>query len=111
VKRSSEFADLFMPWTGLVVGVIALAVAHQFGSDGTFDNCQTMSPVPLTIVSLLAIATTLAGAFASWTVYRKNTEVPARKVVAAISMGSSAFFILAMVFPIIAALMIPSCFQ
>jgi len=100
-----------MPWTGLMTGVVALAIAHQFGSDGTFDHCRTISPVPLLIVSCLAIAGTLMGAFASWTVFRSDEEASERKIVAAISIGSSALFILAMTLPIIAALVIPPCFQ
>jgi hypothetical protein len=111
VKRAEEFADLMMPWTGLMVGVLALALAHQFGSDGTFDHCETISPGPLLLVSALAIAATLYGAFLSWTVFRKNAETQARKVIAAISIGSSAFFVLAMILPIIAVLVIPPCFQ
>jgi hypothetical protein len=57
------------------------------------------------------IAAALAGGFASWTVFRKDAEPPARKVIAAISLGTSAFFILAMLLPVIAALVIPPCFQ
>jgi hypothetical protein len=111
VKRSSEILDLFMPWTGLVVGVLALSIAHQFGSDGMFDDCISTSPGPLLIVSALMIAATLAGSFASWTVYRKGAEAPARKVIAVISIGTSAIFVLAMLLPMIAALVIPPCFQ
>jgi uncharacterized membrane protein len=111
VKRSSEISNLVMPWTGLMVGVIAFAIAHQFGSDGTFDHCRAISPIPLLIVSLLAISATLGGAFASWTVFRDGAEASERKVIAAISMGSSALFVLALALPIIAALVIPPCFQ
>ena len=39
MKGRSEFADLFMPWAGLTAGVIAAGVSHQFGAEGTFDNC------------------------------------------------------------------------
>lgn len=109
--KRSDALDLMTPWTGLVIGVVALAIAHQFGSDGTFDHCGSISPGPLIIVSLLAIAATLYGAFVSWTVFRKDAEPQARKVIAAISIGSSAFFVVAMIFPIIAALVIPPCFQ
>lgn len=110
MKRSGAL-DLMLPWTGLVIGVVALAIAHQFGSDGTFDHCEYVSPGPLVVVSVLAIAATLYGAFVSWTVFRKDAEPQARRVIAAISIGSSAFFILAMILPIIAALAIPPCFQ
>ncbi len=111
MTRAREIADLVMPWTGLMTGVIALAIAHQFGSDGTFDHCRTISPIPLLIVCLLAIASMLGGAFASWTVFRNEAEASERKVIAAISIGSSALFILAITLPIIAALVIPPCFQ
>lgn len=111
MKRSREFADLFMPWAGLVFGVLALAVAHQFGSDGMFDSCVTFSPGPLLAVSALMIIVALGGCFASWTVFRKDAEPGARKVIAAISIGSSVFFTIAMLLPMIAALVIPPCFQ
>jgi hypothetical protein len=111
VKRSSELADLVMPWTGLVVGLTALIVAHQFGSDGSFDRCLSVSPAPLLVVSLLAIIATAAGAFASWRVFRNRSEGPARKVVAFVSIGASALFVFAMILPMIAALVIPPCFQ
>ena len=111
MKRSDEFADLMTPWAGLLIGMTALAISHQFGSDGTFDHCRSISPGPLLVVSLLAIAATFCGAFLSWTVFRKEAETQARKIIAAVSMGSSAFFILAMILPIVAALMIPPCFQ
>jgi uncharacterized membrane protein len=109
VKR--QVTDSVMPWAGLVIGLVALGIAHQFGSDGTFDHCLSISPGPVLIVSALAIVGTLAGAFASWTVFRNDAEAPARKVVAVISIGSAAVFIIAMILPIIAALAIPPCFQ
>ena len=104
-------ADLMMPWAGLTIGVVAIAVAHQFGSDGMFDHCIAVSPGPLLIVSALAILATVGGAFASWRVFRKNEEAPARKIIALVSVGSAGFFIIAMILPIIAALLIPPCFQ
>jgi len=111
VKATSAIADLFMPWAGLVLGVLALSVAHQFGSDGMFDSCVTFAPGPLLLVSALMIVVALAGCFASWTVFRKEAEPPARKVIAFISIGSSAFFTVAMLLPMVAALVIPPCFQ
>jgi hypothetical protein len=111
MRRGGEIADLLMPWAGLIAGFVAFAFAHQFGSDGAFDHCLSVSPGPLLIVSILAIAATLAGAFASWRVFRNRAEAPARKVVAVISLGACALFVLAMILPMIAALVIPPCFQ
>ncbi|MFL6743390.1 MAG: hypothetical protein ACJ8E3_05460 [Sphingomicrobium sp.] len=111
MKRSQETADLFMPWAGLIVGLIALSVAHQWGSDSMFDDCAATSPSPLLIVSLLAILATVGGGFLSWRVFANDSEAPARKVVAAISIGTSALFVMAMVLPMVAALLLPPCFQ
>ena len=111
MKRSSELTDLLMPWTGLMTGVVTLSIAHQYGSDGVFDDCSAVSPAPLLIVSILMIAATLAGAFVSWRVLRNDVEAPARKVVAVVSLGASALFVLAMILPMIAAVVIPPCFQ
>ena len=111
MKRSHEIADLFMPWVGLIVGLVALGVAHQWGSDSMFDDCAATSPGPLLIVSLFAILATIGGSFMSWRVFDNESEAPARKVVAAISLGTSALFVLAMILPMIAALLLPPCFQ
>lgn len=111
MRRSGEFLDLMMPWTGLVTAFVALAVAHQFGSDGMFDNCLAVSPVPLIAVSLVAIAAAAAGGLVSWRVFRNESEAPARKVIAIVSAGSAALFSVAMILPVIAALVIPPCFE
>ena len=111
MKRSSEFLDLFMPWAGLATAVVATGVAQQFGSEGGFDRCLSFSPVPLIAVCLLMIAATLVAGLMSWRVLRSASEAPARKVIAVVSVGSAALFVLAMILPIIAAMVIPPCFQ
>jgi hypothetical protein len=111
VKRSKEIADLLTPWAGLVIGIIALSVAHQYGSDGMFDDCLAVGRGALFVVSLLAIAATIAGAFVSWRVFNRPAEAPARKLIALVSVGASTFFALAMILPVLAAMMIPPCFQ
>lgn len=109
--KRSEARDLMMPWAGLLAGLIGIAVAHQFGSEGMFDACAVISPVPLLIVSILCLALTIAGGFASLTVLRGESETPVRKLVAIISLGTVALFCLAIVLPMIASLIIPPCFQ
>jgi uncharacterized membrane protein YidH (DUF202 family) len=111
MKRTSQFTDLLMPWTGLAVGVVAAGVVDQFGSAGTFDHCRVISPIPLIVVALIGIAVTIAAAFVSWRVLRDRDETQARKVIAIISVGSAALFVMAMMLPVIASLVIPPCFQ
>ena len=106
-----ETRALFMPWAGLIAGLIGLAVVHQFGSEGMFDSCAVVSPVPLIIVALLGIGLTVAGGLASLSVLRGDSETPVRKLVATISLGMVGLFCFAMVLPIIASLVLPPCFQ
>ncbi len=109
--KRSEARDLLMPWAGLIGGLVALAIVHQFGSEGMFDACATVSPIPLLIVAILGIALTVAGGLASLTVIRGESETPVRKLVATISLGLAGLFSFAMLLPMIASLVIPPCFQ
>ena len=109
--KRSEARDVFMPWAGLSAGVVGGALAHQFGSEGMFDNCAAVSRAPLLLVSIACLALAIVGGLESWRVLRGNSETPARKVVAVVSVGSVALFAMAIILPMIAAVMIPPCFQ
>ena len=111
MKKRGQLTDQFMPWAGLAAGILAAGISHQFGSEGTFDNCAVISPIPLLLVSMLGILVVAAGALASWRILREDSETNARKVIAFISVGAAALFVLAIVLPIIASLVIPPCYQ
>ena len=109
MRRARQLLAALAPWAGLVVGLIAFAVVHQYGSDGSFNDCDTVSPGPLLIVALLGLLACAASAFASWRAMRGSGNEPSR-VVAVISIGSAALFGFAIVLAIIAALVLPPCF-
>lgn len=111
MKKAGSLPDLFAPWAGLAVGVVAAGVTHQFGAAGTFDHCSVIDPVPLILVAIVGIVVTTAAALASWRVLTGDSETGGRKVVAAVSVGAAAFFVFAMILPIVASLIIPACFQ
>jgi hypothetical protein len=111
VKRRGQLADIFVPWAGLAIGIVSAAVVHQFGSEGVFDHCKPISPVPLIVVALIGIAVTIGAGVASWGVIRGEDETQARKVVAVISVGSAALFVFSMILPVIAAVVLPPCYQ
>lgn len=106
-----ETRDLLMPWAGLVCGIVGAGIVHQFGSEGTFDRCDIISPVPLLIVAVLGFALTAAGGLASWSVLRADAETQVRKLVAIISLGMVGLFCFAILLPAIASLVLPPCFQ
>lgn len=105
-----QLIEAFMPWAGLVIGLLAVAIVHQFGSDGVFNDCRVVSPGPLLIVAALGlIACVLSGLWSWRSVRSSGSEV--RRVVATISAGSAALFVFAIILAMIAALVLPPCFQ
>jgi hypothetical protein len=101
--------DGFMPWAGLALGTTGFFLAHQLGSDSTFQNCRVGSPSIVIAGTLLGLALIAAGALASWRVYRASAPGVSKRVIAAVSLISAALFALAIILPLIAALVIPRC--
>jgi hypothetical protein len=60
------------------------------------------------VVGLMLIA---LGAFGSWRVYCADSETPARRMIAIVSMLACAVYTMAVILPFIAALVIPRCWQ
>jgi len=110
MKRARQLADALAPWAGLVFGLIAYSVVHQYGSDGSFNDCDAASPGPLLIVALLGLLACAGSAYASWRSMSGSASEP-RRVVAVISIGTAALFVFGILLAIIAALVLPPCFQ
>ena len=106
--RWERFRDAFAPWSGLALGTVAGAFAHQVGSEGVFDECASSPGLVLT-VCIIGAAIAALGALESWTIFRSDTEGPARKFVATISVGTAALVGFAVFLPIVASLVIPQC--
>jgi hypothetical protein len=109
MTRAREVAEAFAPWAGLVTGVVATGIVHQFGSDGVFNDCRAVSPGPLLIVGVLGIIACALSGFASW---RSTSGLAneASRVIGIVSTGMSILFIFAIVLAMVAALVLPPCF-
>ena len=108
--RTERIRDRFMPWSGIVLGTLGEAVAHQLGSDGVFQDCRT-SPLIVIVGTILGLALVALGALGSWRVYEGDGETPARKMLAIVSLMACAIFAMAILLPFIASLVIPRCWQ
>jgi hypothetical protein len=98
-----------MPWAGLALGTTGYFVAHQIGSDATFQDCRVGSPLIVILGTLLGLLIIGAGALGSWRVYAAEGESPARKLVATVGLLACALYVIGIVLPFIAALVIPRC--
>jgi hypothetical protein len=107
--KSERARDRFMPWAGLALGTLGAGVAHQLGSDSTFQDCRAGSPWIVILATILGLALIALGALGSWRVYGAEGEGPARRLIAVVSLLACALFAIAVVLPFIAALVIPPC--
>ena len=105
----SRYRRAAIPWTGLVVGLVALIIVHQFGSEGVFDDCGTVAPLPVLAVAIAGLVICIAAGLFSWRGTSGSSE-NARRLIGIISLSSSILFAFAIVLGIIADLMLPPCF-
>jgi len=106
---TTRIRDRFMPWAGLALGTLGAGLAHQLGADSTFQDCRFGSPAIVIVGTIVGLALVALGAFGSWRVYGGEAEPPARRLVALVSLMACAIFAVAIVLPLIAALLIPRC--
>jgi hypothetical protein len=107
--RGATIRDGFMPWAGLALGTAGYFIQHQLGSDSTFQDCRVGSPMMVIIGTVVALLIIGAGALGSWRVFASNSETPARRLVATISLLACALYVMGSVLPLIAAVVIPQC--
>ena len=107
--KTERIRDRFMPWAGLALGTLGAGLAHQIGSDSTFQDCHFSSPAVVIVGTIVGLALVALGALGSWRIYGAEAETPARKLVAIVSVMACALFALAITLPFIASLIIPRC--
>ena len=109
MRTSERIRDGFMPWAGLALGTLGYFVQHQLGSDATFQDCRVGSPWMVIVGTLIGLAIIALGAFGSWRIFGSQSEAPARRLVATVSLMASALYSIGTLLPFIASLIIPSC--
>ena len=107
--KTERIRDRFMPWAGLAFGTLGGGLAHQIGSDSTFQDCHFSSPLIVILAAVLGLILVALGALGSWRVYAADGEGPARRMIAIVSMMACGIFALAIILPFIASLVIPRC--
>ena len=106
--KTERIRDRFMPWAGLALGTTGFFIAHQLGSDATFQDCR-VSPAIVFVATIVGIALVTLGALGSWRIYATDREAPSRRLIAVVSLMACAVFTLAIILPFIASLVIPRC--
>ena len=109
--KAERARDRFMPWGGLALGIAGFFVAHQMGADATFQDCRVGSPLIVMVGTILGLAIIAGGALASLSVFRSESEAPARRLIAAVSLLATALFTLGVILPFLASVIIPGCWE
>ena len=107
--KTERIRDGFMPWAGLALGTAGFFLAHQLGSDATFQNCRVGSPWIVALGTILGLAIIAIGALGSWRVHSARGEAPARRMIALVSLLACALYAIGVLLPLVAALVIPGC--
>ncbi|MFL6776013.1 MAG: hypothetical protein ACJ8FN_06415 [Sphingomicrobium sp.] len=107
--KTERIRDGFLPWAGIALGTTGYFLAHQIGSDATFQDCRIGSPWIVILGTLIGLAVIVLGALGSWRVYASEAESPARRLVAVIGLLASVLYVIGVVLPFVAALVIPRC--
>jgi hypothetical protein len=106
--RSASARMELWPWAGMIGSGAAWILTHQGGSDGTFYDCRTGLEVTL-IVGLLSLVVTAVSGLASFRLWRRGGETEARRFVALIGWLFAILLGLAILLPMLAALILPEC--
>jgi hypothetical protein len=109
--KTERIRDRFLPWAGLALGTLGAGLAHQIGADATFQDCRVGSPAIVILGTIIGLVLVAIGALGSWRIYGAEDEAPARRFVAIVSIMACAIYAIAIILPLIAALVIPRCWQ
>jgi hypothetical protein len=109
--KTERIRDRFQPWAGLALGTLGAGLAHQVGSDSTFQDCRVGSPAVVIVGTIIGLALVALGALGSWRIYGAEGEAPARRFIAIVSVMACAVYALAILLPFIASLVIPRCWE
>ena len=107
--KTERIRDGFMPWAGLALGTTGFFIAHQLGSNASFQDCRVGSPWIIILGTIVGLGIIAAGTLGSWPVFASRSEAPARRLIAVVSVLACALYALGVILPLIAALVIPRC--
>jgi hypothetical protein len=107
--KTERIRDGFMPWAGLALGTTGYFLAHQLGSDSTFQDCRVGSPLMVVVAMFAGLAIIGLGALGSWRIYAAESETPGRRLVATVGLLAAVLFAIGVVLPFIASMVIPRC--
>ena len=107
--KVKSIRDGFLPWAALALGTTGYFIAHQIGSDSTFQDCRTASPLIVILGTILGLVIVGLGAAGSWGVYASKDEAPARKLVAVVGLLACVLYAIGIILPAVASLIIPGC--
>ena len=108
-RRRRTGIGRFLPWSGIIGGFVGIAVVHQWGSAGLFNDCARYSPAVMAGVLGVGLLCIGIGAMGSIGVAYHSHETPERRFIALVSLGCAALFAVAILLPGTAGAINPIC--
>lgn len=111
---ASDAASRFAPWTGWVSSGLAVVINHQGIADTVYFRCEAGNPVTVVVLGAATLVLAWAGALIGWRSRRSDTEDPdrrTRRFISLVGLLMAALYSVAILFQILAGLIIPVCFR
>lgn len=96
-------------WAALALGGSAWFLAHQFGSNLSFADCDANGGLQTGLTGFLALLLTAAGALLSWRVW-KGGAPEGHAFIALAGVLVAGLLAIAIVWQTVAAFIVPSCY-
>ncbi len=111
---SASVASRFTPWAGWISSGLALLINHQGIADLVYFHCEAANPVSTVVVGVASLALAWSGAIFAWRSRTSGADDPDRRTRAFITLVGllmTALYSVAIVFQMLAGLIIPVCFR
>ena len=104
------------PWAGFLLGGLGWFLHQQVGANTNYNDCAASGPLPVTLLGLLCLLLAGVGGWVSWGARRKvrgakDWDLPVRSLLGEVGAGSAALFALAILYGMMAGLIVPECWK
>jgi hypothetical protein len=108
--------DRQRPWAGLWMGGGGWFLHQQAVVNTNYADCSLSGPVTVILIGLISAALAVLGGWLSWTARSRAEsegapDLGSRRFLGELGTGASALFLVAIVYQLLAGLVVPECWR